>query len=152
MKGLSCRWNAIPNKRGCVMSLLVLVRNPNLVEVYDAVIEELKVVYDGKIDDANPVNTEAMDYKSLGRILEDERRDHASVWSFRIVLRLAEILAAVAIFRLGLPPLIFNKESYRKSMRVHSDFRKFDDMLRMIIDCSQDQAEHGEPDVLSVYT
>jgi len=45
------------------------------------------------------------------------------------------------IFKYRVPPLIFNPRRYLESMRVHSDYRKFDDMLRMILDCSANQAE-----------
>jgi len=39
------------------------------------------------------------------------------------------------------PPLIINPKKYADSLRTHSDYRKFDDMLRMILDCSPKQVE-----------
>ena len=45
------------------------------------------------------------------------------------------------IFKLKIPPLFFNSKSYTQDMATHSDFRKFDDMLRLILDCTEDQAQ-----------
>lgn len=48
-----------------------------------------------------------------------------------------EIIPAVIIFKYKLPiPFI---RRFVKSMQTHSDFRKFDNMLRMVIDCTLDQ-------------
>jgi len=63
------------------------------------------------------------------------------MYSPAFLRRLLEILGAVLVFRLGMPPLIFNPGRYRASLSTHSDYRKFDDMLRMVIDCSTDQVQ-----------
>lgn len=144
LKGLSCRWRPIPNQRGCVLSLLIVARGAESKQVYEKLLKHLSVVFEGQMDSANPVNTELMSYKSVAQCYRDERRYHRSIWSFGFLLRYLEILAAVVIFKYKIPPLFFNARHYEKAMRTHSDYRKFDDMLRMIIDCTPKQYESIE--------
>ncbi len=139
LKGLSCRWQPIPSKNGRVLSLLVGARGENESEVYDQVLAQLNEIIDGDIDKGNPVDREQMAYKSVAQCVKDEQRYHDSVWSFGFFARLLEIVFAVAVFKFKVPPLFFNPERYAKSMETHSDYRKFDDMLRMIVDCSTSQ-------------
>jgi Protein of unknown function (DUF3095) len=141
LEGLSCRWNPIPNKRGKIMSLLVCAREGESPSaVYDHVLQELDKIYDGKLDEANPVNTDLMYYKSVGQCYEEEERYHTNTWSSSFFARVAEIFLAVGIFKQGLP-MTFDQKHYFESMRPHADHRKFDDMLRMVIDCSEEQVE-----------
>ncbi len=139
LAGLSCRWNAIPNQRGRIVSLLVQARSEPAAPVYNAFLSELNRLFDGELEKANPVNIAGMSYKPLRAILADERRYHSSRFSLGYLKRVIEILATVAIFKHGFPALFFNRKRYAESMRVHADHRKFDDMLRMVIDCSEEQ-------------
>ena len=49
-------------------------------------------------------------------------------------------MASVLVFKWKAPAPHFDPKTYAESMSNHSDFRKFDDMLRMVVDCSADQA------------
>jgi len=139
--GLSCRWNNIPNKRGQILSLLVAVRSENESEIYDSILQKINLIFEGEFHVANPVNVSSMTYNSISQCVKSERRYHDSVFSISFILRFLEIIAAVLIFKFKIPPVIFNPSKYRHAMRVHSDYRKFDDMLRMVIDCSDKQIE-----------
>ncbi|WOO41624.1 DUF3095 domain-containing protein [Rubellicoccus peritrichatus] len=141
LQKLSCRWKPIPAKRGRTLSLLVSARGENGDAIYRQVIEALDNVFEGQLDQANPVNTSQMSYNSFGESYQNEKRLHASPWSFAFIRRVVEIAASVLIFRLGIPPLIFNPKQYADSFNTHSDYRKFDDMLRMVLDCSAEQAK-----------
>lgn len=140
LDGLSCRWNPIQNQRGRIMSLLVRSRKEPHAPVYEAFLSELNAIFDGELDEANPVNIGMTRYKTVKEILADERRYHSSRMSLGYLKRVMEVVAAVLIFKFKLPPLMFNSRRYSESMRVHADYRKFDDMLRMVIDCSKEQA------------
>ena len=138
LAGLSCRWNPIPNKNGCVLSMLVVAEGKNEKQVYDDLFEKLQSTFSP--NEANPVNPSLMSYRSVGGRRENERRFHAGR-SFRLLTRYLEIVAAVLIFKWKIPPLFFKPKQYVESMRTHSDYRKFDDMLRMIIDCTPAQVD-----------
>lgn len=141
LTGLSCRWKPLPNKRGCILSLLVQARNEPTGPVYQEFLERFNEFFEGVMEEANPVNTGQIRYRSVKDCLDNETRFHSrrSTWGF--FKRFCEIVAAVLIFKYRIPPLIFNAPRYRDSMRPHSDYRKFDDMLRMIVDCSPLQVD-----------
>jgi hypothetical protein len=140
LEGLSCRWNPIPNSRGRIMSLLVLSRIEPAAKVYQDFLSKLNKIFDGRLDEANPVQTDLMEYKTMGEIFANEKRYHTHRFSWRFAKRLFEIIASTLIFRFKIPPLFFSPRRYAASMRAHADYRKFDDMLRMVIDCSAEQA------------
>jgi hypothetical protein len=142
LMGLSCRWNPIRSKRGNIMSLIV---NANDVSVYIELLEKLDNIYHGKLEEANPtINVEALSYQSMNKIYEKEQRYH-STKSPSFYGRVAEIFAAVSIFKHHWNPIYFgvhlDANHYIESTGAHADYRKFDDMLRMVIDCSDNQVE-----------
>lgn len=140
--GLSCRWQPIPSAHGRVVSLLVEARLGRVDDggpVYRRFLTFLEGLFDGQLDTANPVAVDQMSYRTFLQCVRDERRYHRHWYAPRLWARLAEIAAARLIFRWRVPPLVFNPDQYRRSMRTHSDHRKFDDMLRMVLDCSAQQ-------------
>ena len=141
LNGLSCRWHRIPSKRGCVLSLLVF-ENGNATEriIYDEVLSELD-----RIGHCNPVHVELATYKSLLEMMLDECRFHRVFWSTAFFARFFEMCLCVLFFRLKIfRKIMFDSENYAQSMRSHTDYRKFDDMLRMVIDCTDEQADFIE--------
>lgn len=140
LTGLSCRWNPISSRRGRIMSLLVVARGEP-AGVYNDFLAFLSDIYHGHPDEANPVTPDLMRYKGMGACMENETRFHSRKFTSAYGKRLWEIVAAVLIFKFQVPPLIFNARHYRGSMRAHADHRKFDDMLRMVLDCSHEQAD-----------
>jgi hypothetical protein len=139
LEGLSCRWQAIPAEKGVILSLLVEATRGG-EDTYRTVIKQLDGILNGDITTANPVHTSNMSYKSVNELLNEEARLHPSRWSFSFIARACEIVFAVLVFKYQLPPLVFNPQKYADSMTTHSDFRKFDDLLRMVVDCTPAQA------------
>jgi len=85
-------------------------------------------------------------------MLADEVRLHEHRWSASFFQRSAEIHLCYAIFFLNqLQQTILNVPAYKKGMRTHSDYRKFDDMIRMVIDCTPQQADEID-DMLQRYS
>lgn len=151
LSGLSCRWNPIPSKRGTVLSFLAVARPEKSSAIYQAIIAELTRIMNGKLENANPINLPDMTYRTVGQCYDDEIRYHDSKWSFRFLFRFLEICAAVLVFKFKIPPLVFNQKKYSEEMRVQSDYRKFDDMLRLIIDCSTTQVDEIESVLKMMY-
>lgn len=133
---LSCRWNAIPNQHGRILSMLVLARSEDTLQVYQNVLAALDRILDGGLEKANPVNVSAMSYKSLWECLADERRYHASVFSAAFVARFLEICVAVLVFKWNFRPPATDPDHYLRAIPIHSDYRKFADMFRAVLDCS----------------
>jgi hypothetical protein len=141
LKGLSCRWNAFPTRRGKILSILVAASPRSPSDTYKKVIKYLDEIYDGDFQIANPLDTNSLKYKSFRECLKEEKRYHKSLISASFIIKYLEIILAVLIFKFKIPPFFFNSKRYVKSMKTHSDFRKFDDMLRLVIDCSSEQAD-----------
>jgi len=144
MTGLSCRWKPIPSVHGQVLSILVESRSAPHGPTYERFLDELDEILEGGFRKANPINLPSMSYRSVAACLEDELRYHRSPYSLSFLFRVCEILLAVAIFRYGLHPVILDPDEYRRQLRTHSDYRKFDDMLRFTIDCCTDEKERIE--------
>jgi hypothetical protein len=140
LRRLSCRWKPIPASHGISLSLLVVGRGANTASVYDRVLSRLDDVFGGQLEKGNPVHLPAMSYAGIGDCVRHEKRLHPSTASLKWMHRIGEILMAVLVFKFGLHPLLFSPTRYAKSLATHSDYRKFDDMLRMVVDCTQEQA------------
>lgn len=140
LEGLSCRWKPIPNKRGEILSVLVLTLSDEPSRVYESILDEFDRILEGGLEQTNPVNTTKMTYKSLFECLHDEVRYQNSIVSMAFVSRVLEIFLAIAVFRLGLNLISVDPDEYLKSLETHSDYRKFDDMLRLVMDCSPEES------------
>lgn len=136
LAGLSCRWQPIPTQRGTILSLLVSAQDDG---TYREILHKLNEIFDGRLDDANPVNSRSMTYKSLSQCIREERRHFPSTWSLGFLSRILQIVVSVIIFKFKLNPSVLPTRRYVQTMRSHSDYRKFDDMLRMIVDCTAAQ-------------
>lgn len=142
LTGLSCRWNPMPSKNGKILTILLSSNSGK--DVYTQFLSKLNSIFPMGLDSANPANIEAATYKSLSQLIKDEVKLHQGYFSLSFIKRMIEIVFAVAIFKYNIPPLIFDPKKYANSMRSHSDFRKFDDILRMVIDCNQEQEKQIE--------
>ena len=135
LKGLSCRWRPIPSKHGKILSLIIYSRKDS--SIYQYILKEMDAIFPNGIESLNPANTELSSYKSIWQCMKDETKYHSSILSLAFIRRFLEIIPAVIIFNFKIPiPFI---RRYVESIQVHSDFRKFDNMLRMVIDCTNDQ-------------
>lgn len=136
LTGLTCRWQPIPSKRGKILTLIVEARNESN-STYDEILKKIDTLFPEGIETLNPASTEVGKYKSIFSCLREEARFQKSVFSVNYLKRLFEIIPAYLIFQYKIPiPHILN---YTKAMSTHSDFRKFDSTLRMVIDCSSEK-------------
>ncbi len=140
LTGLSCRWNPISSRNGTMLALLVSGRTADPAGTYRAVLKRLDGLLGGDTSLGNPVHVPAMSYRSLPQLLRDEKRFHRSVISPTFLMRAAEIALAVLVFGKGLRVPGLDTDSYAASMRSHADYRKFDDILRMVVDCTKEQS------------
>jgi hypothetical protein len=139
LEGLSCRWNPIKSQRGKILSLLVEAKGEKKDQIYTNVLLKLEEIFEGQLESANPVNFEETKYKTLWQIFQDEKRYQDTIFSKSFIKRLFEIILAVLLFKFHLKLPNFDSKGYIDSMVTHSDYRKFDDMLRMVIDCTHEQ-------------
>jgi Protein of unknown function (DUF3095) len=101
LTGLSCRWNKVRNRHGCVLSLLVStcpgVSAMEERRIYQNVLDKLSHII--VLDDAsNPVNMDLAHYKKASQMLKEERRMHGRLIGRAWWNRCVEILSCHVFF------------------------------------------------------
>jgi hypothetical protein len=146
LSGLSCRWNDIPATRGVIVSLVVApVRHgdPAFRSLIEALLADLE-----KSDEAVrpvPEGAPGVAWPSPGLDLEARaaRRPGESRLASRLRVALKQLLAWV-IMTLGIRFEGFDPAVYRRTVVENSDYRKYDDALRVTLDCTPDLADRIE--------
>jgi len=144
--GLSCRWSPIPTRGGCVVALLVTARTATTDATYAAVLAALQQALGASVDSANPISLDHVRYSGVWRALRNEMRYHRSVFARAFVNRIKAIISSVLIFRprRDFTRRFFDRQRYMDSVPAHCDYRKFDDTLRLVLDCTPAQADAME--------
>lgn len=138
--GLECRWDEVRNERGEVHSILVDVtvddeRQKN--EIYRQIYDRIALIY-GDEKDFTPVTTDKLNLTLNNRKLAVERkvrtfgttrREQILYW---IKLRVQWFLGKI-LMRFSMSTERTNWGDYKSDLAANTDFRKFDDMLRMVL-------------------
>ena len=143
LTGLTCRWKPIPSSRGRILSILIEAKSDKQ-NTYRKILQKLDLIFPEGIETLNPAITDLGRYKSITQCIRDEIRYQENMFSFSFFKRLIEIIPAFFVFNFNIP--IPGIKRYLSQIETHSDFRKFDNMLRMVIDCSQEKI-----DTLKIY-
>lgn len=143
LSGLSCRYEEIPSRRGVVLSLVVTSAPGAQLAKFRAVIEDIARLVEQSPDASRPVPGVRLRLKwpPTGLDLEvraQRRAGEARV--FRQIRVLAWTLFVFLIMRTGMPVGRFVPKKYTRQVIENSDFRKFDDALRMVLDCTHELA------------
>ena len=148
LTGLSCRWEPIPARNGDIVSLMVeaLGTKESRVKIYEKILILLDT-YASAHGRLNPVSMTGLELASLRAPLGWEGLLTGKTgWNrikghMKVVME--RILQAVS-HRCSLSMGDYHPDSYLEELIVNSDYRKFDDMLRMVIDLSPDQQKELE--------
>jgi hypothetical protein len=139
LSGLSCRYERIPASRGLVLSLVVAPAEGADEAAFRAAIEEIARIVERSPGASRPVPGQGLKLKwpPQGYDLEARAtRRHGEP----IALRRARVLALTFLYFLimwsGVRIGRFLPEKYTREVVENSDFRKFDDSLRMVLDCT----------------
>ena len=139
LSGLSCRWTPIESRNGAILSLILV---PAEAADQDAVADMVRALLStiNKHDrDGHPVPAAGPtpSWTPAGLDLEQRvprgRRRRSMGW---LSLRVQTVLAW-ALFRSGLRLGGFDPDRYRMETALNTDFRKFDDALRLTVDCDE---------------
>ena len=146
LSGLSCRWNDIPAARGVMLSLVVApVRHGD--PAFRHLVEALLADLESSPELARPVPDGApgVGWPPPGLELEARASRRRGERTWVAWLRVAvETLLAYIVMRLGVRVGGFDPAAYRRQVVENSDFRKFDDNLRMTLDCTPGLADRIE--------
>ena len=146
--GLECRWQDIPSKHSETISLIVkAVSEDNEINnrVYRDVIKKIHSIY-GREDTLHPIAKKylklAFSYKFLGA--ETHLRAKTNNFWHKLLyfqkIRLENTLGwFLMTFKIQLQDVDWG--SYKETVIEATDYKKFDDMLRMVISGNREQRE-----------
>jgi hypothetical protein len=147
LTGLSCRYELIPSQRGQVLSLVVTPGPHATPENFRAVVQAITHIVEKTPDASRPLPGQGLKIKwpPSGADLEARasRRAGESVCARKVKV-LAKTLLVFLIMHFKLRVGRFIPEKYVNELIENSDFRKFDDSLRMVLDCTPELAAEIE--------
>ncbi|WP_299804906.1 DUF3095 domain-containing protein [Tardiphaga sp.] len=138
LTGLSCRFEEIPATRGLILSVLVVPCAGVDESAFRRVIEDVIAVVERSPDAGRPVPAGGPAIKWPPAGLEFEIRAERGSRLVNRVYVLGRTLLAWFVMRYGISVGGFVPKVYVHQLVENSDFRKYDDGLRMILDCTPD--------------
>ena len=141
LSGLSCRFEEIPAARGLILSVLVVPAAKADPLAFRKVIEDIIDLVERSPDAGRPVPPGGPPLKWPPQGIEYEARAARGGPLFaRRSMVLALTLWAYVVMRLGIKVGKFVPSNYLRQLVENSDFRKYDDGLRMVLDCTEELA------------
>lgn len=152
-EGFECRWEPLASRRGKVVSLLVQATAEDRNEAaltYRTVLAALESIVGDS--EGRPVGPDNLSIARDGRAFEAEARIVEGKSSGMGLFRRKQVIKAQAAFgRYGLArgkeTLGFPADVYRDEVTANTDYRKFDDTLRMVLDLTDAQHDALEAEL-----
>jgi len=139
LSGLSCRFEEIPAARGLILSVLVVPAPGADPTAFRKVIEDIIQLVERTPDAGRPVPSGGPPLKWPPQGIDYEAR---AVRGGPLFARRSRVLAltlwAYVVMRFGIKVGNFVPKTYVQQVVENSDFRKYDDGLRMILDCTKE--------------
>src|SRR3954452_2425565 len=137
LAGLSCRFEEIPSVHGLILSVLVVPARGADPGAFRKVIEEVIALSERGPAAGRPVprGGPPLRWPPAGVEYEARAARGGSLLKRRTVV-LAVTLWAYVVMRFGIKVGTFVPKTYVQQVVENSDFRKYDDGLRMILDCT----------------
>ena len=146
LSGLSCRWNPIRARHGLIVSIIAVPGPAEDAAAFEALVARIIAIASMLEREGHPVAPEGPDLGLSSEGLAAEVKARAKgepAWRRR--LRIAgEYILSSTLVRLGRNLGRFDARRYRRDVGDNSDFRKFDDGLKMTIDIDADRLERIE--------
>jgi hypothetical protein len=137
LTGLSCRFEEIPSARGLILSVLVMPGRAADPPAFRRLIEDVVALVERSPDAGRPVPSGGppLRWPPAGADFEARAARGGSLLKRRVVV-LGYALFAYFVMRFGISVGGFVPQTYLQQVVENSDFRKYDDGLRMILDCT----------------
>ena len=138
LSGLSCRFEEIPASRGVILSVLVLPAKGADAGTFRKTIEDILDLVERSPEAGRPVPSGGppLRWPPQGVEYEALAARGGSLAKRRAVV-LAVTLWAYVVMRFGIKVGNFVPRNYVQQVVENSDFRKYDDGLKMILDCTE---------------
>jgi hypothetical protein len=139
LTGLSCRFEEMPATRGLILSVLVVPALNADPAAFRKLIEDIIDLVERSPDAGRPVpqGGPPLRWPPAGVEYEARAARGGSLAKRRAIV-LANTLFAYVVMRFGIRVGGFVPKTYTRQVVENSDFRKYDDGLRMILDCTEE--------------
>ncbi|RJG02839.1 DUF3095 family protein [Noviherbaspirillum sedimenti] len=146
-EGFECRWQGVPSFNDHKLALLVAATAADAqtnLDTYGRVLQRIEAIY-GDVAQYHPLRVDRLRLALRPRLLSHELQVRAQrrppLQRLNYLARMVcGNLAGRLLFALGRDTKAVRWSRYRDELVQNSDFRKFDGMLRMVIDGSDAQA------------
>ena len=149
LNGLSCRWQPLASENGVMLSVLVqsIAEDENQkAAIYNSLIDALGEISADAINQGKPISDNNMIFRWPPRGLGAEidatvGKRNRVLWALRLYLY---SLFQWFLDRFDLTVGGYRGRQYRVELRSNTDYRRFDDTLRILLDCTETQANEIE--------
>ena len=139
LSGLSCRWNPIAASRGEIVSIIAMPVSGGSGPAFQALVDDIVRMIGAQDREGHPIAALGVEVGFSRRGVEREAQAMApkggllkpklAIWS--------QIVLTWALLKLGLNFGPFDPRLYTRDVADNSDFRKFDDGLKMTVDLDE---------------
>lgn len=137
LTGLSCRWDPIESRSGEIVSIIAMPRSPDKLPAFASLVSDIVGMAGEQDRGGHPVPADGPGYSFPPKGLDLEARAAAPPGLRRWLAKLA-VLAQLGMTsiadRFNATVAGFNPKQYKSDVAQNSDFRKFDDGLKMTVD------------------
>ena len=145
LDGLTCRWEEIPARRGVLLSLIVTPMAEESERFRRLIAEILALGASADAGRPEPEVARSTRWPPSGFDVEMLARGNRShpLWLRRLRHGVTTLFGYLVV-RLGLRVGSFDTATYLRQLVDNTDFRKYDDGLRMTLDCTPQLADRIE--------
>lgn len=146
--GFECRWQGVPSFQDHKLALLIaaISQDPGVnLATYQSVTYQIQTIY-GDVSSYHPLRPKHMQLTLNPKLLSHEWRVRSSqlpLWQRLgyLVRMVLQNIAGRILFARNMNTAAVQWSHYKDELVENSDFRKFDGMLRMVVDGSETQFE-----------
>ncbi len=146
LTGLSCRWDPIQARQGDIVSIIVVPGATGDTQAFEELVAQIVALVDQQDRGGHPVPAGGPKFSARPLGSDYEARASAPpgqrLWRKAVIAY--ETYFASLLDRLNLKAGRFDPKLYRSDVAQNSDFRKFDDGLKMTVDISAERSRQIE--------
>lgn len=143
LTGLSCRWSHIRSTKGVILSVVIEPADRVPGAAFAKLAESVLAIAHALDRDGHPIPAQgaSVRWPPAGVGLEARASHGEKPLGRRKLALYLETLFAFLVLRFNLPVGGFMPQHYKQAVGRNADFRKFDDGLKMTLDCDSETVE-----------
>lgn len=142
LRGLSCRLTPLRSLRGEMLTVLCKPKGSEATQIalIKEVIEQFSAILNHNLSKGSPVNASNVSWPLLPRTVTTEAKmQMKGSFVFRWLWSATNSLIANLSLNFNFPLGAFRPKKYKAELPLNSDSKKFDETLRMVLDCSAEE-------------